>query len=99
MVAEFKKDFSKAIWTVVVAAVISLAATAMQGHVLQQSMVDQLSVMKEEQKVIRQKLDVIQVQLENKVDRSTLDNSLNRIDDKLDKIADNIFKLQQNYNK
>lgn len=95
MSEEIRQEWRKAIWTIVIAAVMALGGSFVQTYVMQQSMHEQMKIMKEEQKIIRQKLDVIQVQIENKVDRSTLDNCLERIDDKLDRISENLFKIQQ----
>ncbi len=96
MSEEIRQEWRKAIWTIVIAAVMALGGSFVQTYVMQQSMHEQMKIMQEEQKIIRQKLDVIQIQLQNKVDRSTLDNCLNRIDEKLERISDNIFKIQQN---
>jgi CO dehydrogenase/acetyl-CoA synthase delta subunit len=95
MSEEIRREWRRAMWTIVTAAVIALAGSFVQTYVMQQSMSGQLDVMKQEQQVIRSKIDLMQVQLERKVDRGTLDNCLNRIDQKLDKIADNIFDIQQ----
>lgn len=96
MSEDIRQEWRRAMWTIVTAAVLALGGSFVQTYVMQQSMSEQMKVMQEEQKMIRQKLDVIQIQIESKVDRSTLDHCLNRIDDKLDKISDNIFKIQQN---
>ena len=92
---EIKREWRRAIWSIVTVAVIALATSFVQSSMAQRSMGEQLKVLIEEQQVIRAKLDVMQIQLERKVDRNVLDNCLNRIDTKLDKIADNIFKIQQ----
>ncbi len=95
MSEELRKEWRRAIWTLVTAAVLALVGTFVQSYTMQRSMSEQLNVLKQEQTVIRTKLDLIQIQIERKVDRSTLDNSLVRIDLKLEKIVDNIFKIQQ----
>ena len=98
MSEDIRKEWRRAMWTIVTAAVLALGGSFAQSVIMQQSMVEQLKILQKEQEIIRQKLDVIQIQLQNKVDRTTLDNFLNRIDDKLDKISDNIFKIKQNTN-
>jgi hypothetical protein len=61
---------------------------------MQQSMNDQIKIITKEQTLIRTKVDLMQLQIERKVDRNTLDNCLNRIDVKLDNINNNLLKLK-----
>jgi len=96
MSEEIRRDFQKAIWSIVVAAVLSIGGLFFQSYVLQRGMTEQIDILKYEQQIIRQKIDLMQIQLERKVDRNTLDNCLQGFNLKLDKIADNIFKIQQN---
>ena len=96
MSEEIRKEWRKAIWSIVIAAVLAIGGGAVQIYVVQRTISDQLQIMRKEQDLIRQKIDLIQIELQRKVNRNTLDDCLNGIDLKLDKISDNIFVIQQN---
>jgi hypothetical protein len=91
---ELKTEFRRAMWSLVIAAVIAISGGFLQSYVMQQKMNDQIKIITKEQTLIRTKVDLMQLQLERKVDRNTLDNCLNRIDVKLDNINNNLLKLK-----
>jgi len=91
MTEEIRRDWRRAIWSIVVAAVIAIGASYAQTYTIQRSMNEQMHIIAREQQLIRTKVDLMQIQLERKVDRETLDNCLERIDMKLDKISEHLI--------
>lgn len=92
MSEEIRRDWRRAIWSIVVAAVIAIGASYAQTYTMQRSMNEQMRILVREQQVIRTKVDLMQIKMERKVDRETLDNYLQRIDEKLDRITEKLIK-------
>lgn len=79
-----KKDLHKAIFTIVVTAVIAITGSFIQVYVTQHSMNQQMQRMEREQEMIKAKIQIIEIEMETKIDAKTLDEKLYRIEDKID---------------
>lgn len=88
-----KSDWRKALWSVVVAGVIGIVGNFIQNISAQSQMNEQIKVMQNEVTLIRSKIDVIQIQMGNKVDRETLDNNIVIMNGKLDEMGTRIFEI------
>lgn len=58
-------------------------------------MQETVKVIKKEQEIIRTKVDILQITIERKVDRKTLDECLTRIDNKLEKNTELLIKINK----
>lgn len=95
---EIKKEWRRAFWSLVITAIIAVSGAFFQSYIMTKTLSDKVDILTKEQSIIRSKVDLIQLQIERKVDRNTLDNCLTNIDHKLDNIQNNIFKIQQKTN-
>jgi len=93
MTDTMKSEWRKALWTVVVAGIIAIVSNFIQNISAQSSMNEQLKVMQSEITLIRSKIDIIQIQMGNKVDRETLDNNIVIMNGKLDEMGTRIFEI------
>jgi hypothetical protein len=97
MVEEIRKEWRKAMWTLVAAAVLAIASSYVQVVVSQNTMQKQIDILQSEQGLLRTKVDLLQVVIERKVDRDKMDDCLSDINHKLDGISVQLidaFKLK-----
>lgn len=73
------REWKRALWSVVAAAVIAIGANFWMNVQFQATVKEQNRVMELEINLLRSKIDHLGVQLERKVDRETLDNCLRDI--------------------
>lgn len=92
---DVKKTWRNAFISIVATAVLSIILTAFSSYVALQTMQETMKVIKKEQEIIRSKVDMLQITIERKVDRKTLDECLTRIDNKLEKNTELLIKINK----
>lgn len=92
---DVKKTWLNAFISIVATAILSIVLTAFSAYVALQTMRETVNVMKKEQEIIRTKVDILQITIERKVDRKTLDECLTRIDNKLEKNTELLIKINK----
>lgn len=92
---DIKKTWRNAFISIVATAILSIILTAFSAYVTLETMRETVNVMKKEQEIIRTKVDILQVTIERKVDRKTLDECLTRIDNKLEKNTELLIKINK----
>ncbi len=90
---DMKNEWRKAVWTIVAAAVIALATSFAQTWSAQKSMSHQIEVLKEEQDLIRTKVDLLQIEMQHKVNRKTMDDCLTGMRDDISETKDLMIQL------
>jgi len=73
------KEWKRALWSVVVAAILAIGANFWMNVQFQATVKEQNRVMEIEIKILRTKIDNLSIHIERKVDRETLDNCLSDI--------------------
>ncbi len=86
MTDQFNSDWRKAMWTLVAAAILAIRGTISTNFITTLTLKERLKTLETEQRAIRNKVDLIQIQLEKKVPRDKLDMFMKDIDYKLDGI-------------
>jgi len=81
-----KNEWRKALWTLIAAGLLSIAGTIGANIVTTATLKERIKTIETEQGIIRNKVDLIQIQLEKKVPREKLDECLRDMDSKLDDI-------------
>lgn len=92
---DVKKTWRNAFISIVATAILSIVLTAFSAYVALQTMQETVNVIKKEQEIIRSKVDILQVTIERKVDRKTLDDLLKQFDHKLDKNTELLIKIHK----
>lgn len=92
---DVKKIWRNAFISIVATAILSIVLTAFSAYVALQTMQETVNVIKKEQEIIRSKVDILQVTIERKVDRKTLDDLLKQFDHKLDKNTELLIKIHK----
>lgn len=92
---DVKKTWRNAFISIVATAILSIVLTAFSAYVALQTMQETVNVIKKEQEIIRSKVDILQVTIERKVDRRTLDDLLKQFDHKLDKNTELLIKIHK----
>ena len=92
---DVKKIWRNAFISIVATAVLSIIFTAFSAYVALETMRTTINVIKQEQQIIRTKVDLLQITLERKVDRKTLDDLLKQVDHKLDKNTELLIKINK----
>ena len=92
---DIKKTWRNAFISIVATAILSIVLTAFSAYVALETMRETVNVMKKEQEIIRTKVDILQITIERKVDRKTLDECLTRIDNKLEKNMELLIKINK----
>jgi hypothetical protein len=97
---ELSNEFKKAIWTLVVASFVALGANFWQNVSFQAKHRNQIEILRTETDILRLKVDVLDKQIERKVDRETLDNCLSSINNDINELrknqASNFNSINQN---
>lgn len=88
-----KSEVRRGIIILVTAAIIGLTGAFMQNIVFQASMQEQIEILRKEQDLIRTKLDLINIQLQRKVNRETMDNNFGDMTGRLERIEANILEI------
>jgi len=73
------REWKRALWSVVVAALLAIGANFWMNVQFQATVKEQNRVMELEINLLRSKIDHLGIQVEHKVDRETLDNCLRDI--------------------
>lgn len=92
---DVKKTWRNAFISIVATAVLSIILTAFSSYVALETMRETVNIIKREQQIIRTKVDLLQITLERKVDRKTLDDLLKQVDHKLDKNTELLIKIHK----
>lgn len=92
---DVKKIWRNAFISIVATAVLSIIFTAFSAYVALETMRTTINIIKQEQQTIRTKVDLLQITLERKVDRKTLDDLLKQFDHKLDKNTELLIKIHK----
>lgn len=90
---DVKKTWRNAFISIVATAILSIVLTAFSAYVALETMRETINIIKQEQQIIRTKVDLLQITLERKVDRKTLDDLLKQFDHKLDKNTELLIKI------
>ena len=96
---DMRTELRKAIWTIVTVGILGVSGVFVQTMVAQSVMQEQIDVIKQEQDVIRQKIDLLYIGLGRKVDRETMDDCLHEVNIKLDRISQNVLEIYKNTKK
>lgn len=92
---DVKKTWRNAFISIVATAILSIVLTAFSAYVALETMRETINIIKQEQQIIRTKVDLLQITLERKVDRKTLDDLLKQFDHKLDKNTELLIKIHK----
>lgn len=92
---DVKKTWRNAFISIVATAILSIVLTAFSAYVALETMRETINILKQEQQIIRTKVDLLQITLERKVDRRTLDDLLKQFDHKLDKNTELLIKIHK----
>lgn len=78
MCEELNKEWKKAIWTIVAAAVIGIGSLFWASVTTQRVMLYRLDVIQAEQSMLRDKVDVLQIEVNTKVGSDTWEAFLSK---------------------
>lgn len=92
------REWKRALWSVVVAAVLAIGASYFSNLQFQATVREQNRVMENEINLLRGKIDHMGMQLERKVDRETLDNCLRDISNNQENMKISLEKNFSNLN-
>lgn len=93
---DIRKEWRRAIWTVVAACIIALGTNVAQTWAATRTLEVQLKVIEKEQGALRTKVDLLLVQMETKVDRKTLDHYMSEIKNDIREIKNHILEIYKN---
>lgn len=84
MSEDLRIEWRKALWTLVVAAILSIGGTIATNWITTATLKERIKTVETEQKALRDKVDLLQIQIQKMVPREKLDDCLNNMDSKLD---------------
>jgi len=93
MTDEIKKEFRGALWKIIGTGVFFLAVNFVQMFVSQKTMGEQLDVLRTEQQLIRAKVDLLQVQMERKVNRDKMDDCFDDVKKNIEIMNETVLSI------
>lgn len=90
---DIRKEWRRAIWTIVAACIIALGTNVAQTWAATRTLEVQLKVLDKEQGALRTKVDLLLAQMEKKVDRETLDYCMSEIKSDIREIKNHILEI------